>query len=463
MSLPPHIKRFIPPVVSLAMFMESVDATIINTAIPAMSRSLHVVPIDLKIALISYLLSLAIFIPVSGWLADKFGIKKIFILALGVFTLSSIACGFSNNLWELVMARTCQGLGGSLMTPLGRLMIVRWFERTEFIQTMNRVIILALIGPALGPFLGGWITQTFSWRWIFWINVPFGILNILLAVYLLPEERADKSPPLDKRGFLLFGLGLAGFTFGLSALSESEVSLFVTTAIILISLTLLLLYIFHARHQLFPVLHTALFRLRTFRVSIAGNLLTRAAFSGMPFLLPLMLQLSLDYSPSVSGMMVATLAIGAMLVKSFSRRLIMYTGFRRLLLINTILLGLSLLLFATITVNTSVWCIGLYGLIFGFLMSLQFSAVNPLAFAEIPPEELSNATSIHSVTLQLAQSFGVALCALILKHAGSMSDNHSLTLNAFHHTFLIISLLTVLSTAVFLLLKKEDGANLISH
>jgi EmrB/QacA subfamily drug resistance transporter len=452
MSLPSIVKRFIPPIISLAMFMEALDTTVINTAIPTMAESLKVGPVDLKIALISYLLSLAIFIPISGWLADKFGMKKIFMIAMTIFTVSSIFCGFSNNLWELVIARTVQGLGGALMVPVGRLMILKWFDRTELVQTMNKIIVPALIGPALGPLLGGWITETFSWRWIFWVNIPFGILTLLLAYYFLPESRAEKIEPFDKIGFILFGLGLAGFTFGLSGLSEETFQFKPILEIIFASLILLGIY------SLRPKRHHLL-RIRTFRLSIMGNIFTRLGFGAMPFLLPLMLQIPLGYSPQFSGLIVAMTAIGAMFVKSFSRDLLAYFGFKYLLLINTILLGLSLSLFSTLTSSTSVILMILYGLICGFLASLQFSGMNPLAFSETLPQELSHATSIHSVTIQISQSFSVALSALVLKNVGV----HHLTLKAFHLTFLIFSIITMLASSVFLFMQKNDGANLIGE
>lgn len=385
-----------------------------------------------------------------------------FIIALSIFTVSSISCGFSNNLWELVIGRTIQGLGGSLMTPLGRLMIVKFFEREELIQTMNRVVILALIGPALGPLLGGFLTEAFSWRWIFWVNIPFGLLNIILAYYLLPESRAEIIHKLDIAGFLLFGLGLAGLTFGLSALSEEAMNLYMIILILIFSLVLLIFYIFHSRSQIFPVLNTSLFRLRTFRLSILGNILTRLGFGGIPFLLPLMLQIPLGYSPKFAGGIVAAFAVGAMLVKSFSKRLLAFTGFKKLLMINTVLLGLSLSLFANVTATTPSVIIILFVLISGFFASLQYSGMNPLAFADTSPDEISSATSIHSVTIQISSSFSVAICALILKKFGkSSSGGHILNLSDFHHTFLIVSLMTILASMVFLFLKEEDGQNLV--
>jgi MFS family permease len=246
-------KNIILLIVSFAMFMEAVDTTVINTAIPAMSHSLNVNPLDLKLALISYLLSLAIFIPISGWVADKFGVKKVFILAVGVFTASSIWCGFTHNFFELIAARIVQGLGGSLTLPVGRLIIVRTCERHELISKMSIVVMVASLGMMLGPVLGGFITSYFTWRWIFWVNVPVGLLTILLSIYLLPVMSARPVAPLDKLGFIFFGSGLATLTFGLSTFSESNVSSAHSLLLIGIALVLLTLYIWHSRGRSHPI------------------------------------------------------------------------------------------------------------------------------------------------------------------------------------------------------------------
>jgi EmrB/QacA subfamily drug resistance transporter len=456
------MKRIIPPIVALAIFMEAVDTTIINTAIPSMAHSLSVSVIDLKIALISYLLSLAIFIPISGWLADKFGTQKIFMSAILVFTLSSLACGFSTELYQLVLARFLQGMGGAFMIPVGRLIIVRLFHRTELISAMNRVILPALIGPALGPLLGGIISETFTWRWIFWVNIPFGILNFILAYYWIENVKTQKPLPLDKIGFLLFGLGLAGLVFGFSALSESGISRQFTFLVFLLSFILLISYALYATRSKHPVLKIQLFLIRTFRVSVMGNLITRLGFGGIPFLLPLFLQIPLNFSPQSAGMMVALTALGAMFIKFFSQFLVSTFGFKKLLLFNTIALGISLWLFIFVHQESSILIIAIFSLIYGVCASLQYSAMNPIAYSDISDEDIGPATSILSVNQQVSMSFGVAACALILKHFKIFSTNEPLlTLSDFHHTFFVLGFITIIAASVFLFLKKDDGENLI--
>lgn len=442
--------------------MEAVDTTIINTAIPAMSRSLNVNPIDLKIALISYLLSLAIFIPISGWAADKFGVKRVFLSAIVIFTLSSIWCGFVHSLYELVLARTVQGLGGSLMVPVGRLIILRTFERKELVIAMGKVIMMAALGPMLGPVLGGLITHYLSWRWIFWVNIPFGIFAMIMTWRWLEDVPPQVVPKLDKLGFLLFGLGLAGLSFGLSALSESALSAAFSDYIIAASALLLMLYVWHSRHVANPIVNTQLMRFRTFRISILGSLLGRTGFGGVPFIAPLLLQLGLGYSPQLSGFLLAPAALGLMVVKLFVRRLLSLFGYKRFLIFNTILLGLALWSYSVINVNTSLWIICMLTFFYGFLVSLQFSAMNSLAYADLPPENLSAATSIASTMQQLALSFGVALCALLLRYfSGNTHQQFKLTVPMFHHTFMAIGLITALSSLVFTGLKREDGNQLI--
>lgn len=457
-----RLKRMIPPIVALAIFMESVDISIINTAIPSMARSLHVNVINLKVALISYLLSLAIFIPISGWLADRFGTRNIFMGAIAIFTISSAACGFSKDLFELVLARFFQGMGGALMIPVGRLIIVRLFDRSELISAMNRVIVPALIGPALGPFLGGIISQNFSWPWIFWVNIPFGVLNLVLAYYWIQNVKLEKNPPFDGWGFVLFGLGLAGLVFGFSALTESGISPALIYAVFSLSVLLLISYVYYSTQVEHPVLKISLLSTRTLRISVLGNLFSRLGFGGIPFLLPLFLQIPLGYSPTIAGLCVALTAIGAMLIKVVSKNLARRFGFKRLLLMNTFLIGFDLWLFMLVHPGTPLFLIGIFTLFLGILLSLQFSSMNPMAYADIPSEDTGAVTSIMSMMQQVAMSFGVAITALVLKHFVIFgAEPRVLSLSDFHHTFFILGLLTILSSTVFLRLKKEDGQNLI--
>lgn len=425
------------------MFMEAVDTTIINTAIPVMAKSLNVNPIDLKLALISYLLSLAIFIPISGWIADKFGMKSVFILAVSVFTLSSIWCGFTNNLGQLICARIIQGLGGSLTIPIGRLIILRTCERHELITKMSIVVMVASLGMMLGPLLGGIITYRFSWRWIFWVNIPFGVLAVILSSKLLPSMPPRPVPPLDKLGFILFGSGLATLTFGLSMVSESTASTLEILTALMIAFLLLGGYTKHSYKRKHPIVKVELLRTRTFCISVVGNILARLGFGGVPFLLPLLLQIGLGYSPRLSGLLLAPIALGVFLVKPLSFSILRWFGYKNLLIVNTILVSISLWSFFSINQHSSVYGIAFLTFMYGFLIALQYTGMNSLAYANITENNMSAATSIMSTIQQLAQSFGVAISAILLSIFTSMySGDHALSVQIFHDTFLMLGVLT---------------------
>lgn len=453
-------KNIILLIVALAMFMEAVDTTILNTAIPAMAKSLNTDPINLKLALISYLLSLTIFIPISGWIADKFGVKKTFLYGMSLFTISSIACGLTHNLIELIIARSFQGLGGALNLPIGRLIIARIYERHELINKMSAVVIIAAIGMMLGPLLGGVITEQLSWRWIFWVNIPIGMVSIALTYYFLPIMPPRSTPPLDKLGFILFGSGLSALTFGLSTMSESHLSLVYSLSTIGIAVLLLLFYTAHSYNREHPIVRIALLHIRTFRISTAGNLFARFTFGGLPFLLPLLLQIGLGFSPQLSGLLVAPTALGVLLVKPFSFPILRFFGYRNVLVFNTCLIALSLCSFAIITAATSVYVIAFLTLSHGFLISLQFSAMNSLAYANIDQDDISSATSILSTIQQLSQSLGIAIGALLLRYFAGFDDK-VLTPPLFHRTFLALGLFALCSATIFVFLEKEDGHELI--
>ncbi|HEL8433489.1 TPA: MFS transporter [Legionella pneumophila] len=455
-------KNIIMFIVSCAMFMEAVDTTILNTAIPVMAHSLEVNPIDLKLALISYLLSLAIFIPISGWIADKYGVKKVFIAAIGVFTLSSLWCGFTQSLWELVLARIIQSVGGSLTVPVGRLIILRTCERHELITKMSIVVMIASLGMLLGPLLGGIITDYFSWRWIFWVNIPVGIIAMLLSHKLLPTILPRSVPPLDKSGFIMFGAGLAFLTLGLSLFSETKADIVYSASITLLSALLLIGYTKHSRNKNNPIIKVTLLNIRTFRIAVLGNLLTRLSFGGIPFLLPLLFQIILEYSPQLSGMLLTPVALGVFLVKPLSFSILRRLGYKKLLLLNTVLVCFSLWSFATINQSTSVIYIGFLTFLYGFFIALQYTGMNSLAYANIDDNDMSYATSIMSTVQQLSQSFGVAISALLVSlFTFQVSQHFVLTVKIFHLTFFALGILTILSGLIFTSLKKEDGKELI--
>jgi EmrB/QacA subfamily drug resistance transporter len=442
--------------------METLDTTIINTAIPTIARSLNVDPINLKVALISYLLSLAIFIPISGWLADKYGAKRVYITALIIFTISSFWCGLSQTLEELVLARILQGIGGAFMSPVGRLIVMRTCDKHELVKIMSNIMMIAALGLMLGPVLGGLISHYFSWRWIFWINIPVGIFNILFTLYLLPSIQSVPVPRLDKFGFILFGLGLSGLTFSLSILSESNISITEILFIISASIFLLISYVLHSRHQAHPIVKTTLFNARTFRTSVLGNLFARLGFGGVPFLLPLLLQIGLHYSAQLAGLLIAPIAIGIIIAKLFTIHLLKSLGYKRLLIFNTLFIALSIALFSTIDNETTPFQIALLSLLFGSLISLQYSAMNSLAYADINHDELSSATSFMAALQQIAQSLGVAISAIGIKIFMLLSITQELSPAIFHYVFLAMAILTLLSCIIFIFLKRHDGYQLIT-
>lgn len=456
-------KKIIAFIVSLALFMDALDTSIINTAIPAISRSLHVHPVDLKIALISYLLSLAVFIPISGWVADKYGVKRVFIAALAIFTLSSLWCGYADNLLELSLARMVQGLGGSLMLPLGRLVILRTFARHELVDAMNHVIMVVSVGLMLGPLAGGFITDHLSWHWIFWVNIPVGLLAIVSSLIWLKDTAPRKVRPFDFIGFILFGGGLAALTFALSELSETNTNKQTALGIIVVAISMLIAYFLHSRKQRHPIINMELLRFRTFRISIIGNLFGRLGFGSLPFLLPLLLQIGFGYSAQLSGLLIVPVAVGILVVKSISLTLLRLLGYKRLLLANTILVAFSLWTFIMVDNTTSTYFIALLTFLFGFLIALQYSGMNSLAFADIHADDLSSATSIVSTVQQFSQSLGVAVGALLLHYyAVKPVTAASLTPLVFHQTFFAMGFITLLCTFIFTRLKANDGHQMLS-
>lgn len=428
-----------------------------------MAKSLNVNAIDLKIALISYLLSLAIFIPISGWTADKYGSKNIFICAFGLFTISSFFCGYAHTLYELIIARSIQGMGGAFMISLGRLIVARIFKRHELVEAMNTVIIVVSVAVMLGPFVGGFITEHWSWPWIFWVNIPVGILAILIAYFSLQDPTPKRSRPFDTLGFILFGGSLALLCFSLSELSESDANLNLILTFIFTAVIMLTVNFIHAKKIAHPVIQMKLFNIRTFRISVLGNLCCRLGFGGMPFLLPLLQQIGLGFSPQLSGLLLAPMAFGIVVSKLISSRILRHIGYRYYLMTNTCLVALILWAFQLINIHTSVVTIACMTFIFGVVLSAQFTGTNSLAFADINEDELSASTSITSTVQVLAQSLGVAIGAILLRYFSSFSNvSASLTPDIFHQTFFTLGVITFFSSLIFLGLKKTDGKRMLN-
>lgn len=455
------IKRYLPWVVATALFMEQLDSTIVNTAVPSMAASLGVTPLSLKAVVTSYILSLAVGIPVSGWIADRFGTRRVFATAVGIFTVASIACGLSSNVPMLVAARVLQGLGAAMMTPVGRLAIVRTFAKSELLTAMNFVIIPALIGPLLGPTVGGLIVHWLSWRDIFFVNVPIGLVAFVMIQRHMPDYRGDDRRPLDFVGLTLFGTGTAILSWLLEIFGEHEIDALSAGALLLLSLSLLAAYVWHARQVLYPLIRLSLFRIRTFRVSVAGGFVTRLGIGGMPFLLPLLYQLGLGLPAWESGLLMMPTAAAAMGMKFLSSHILRRFGFRRTLIVNTVLLGSTISMFSLVSPGTPLIVIVLLALTQGFFNSLQFSSVNTMGYADIAPADASMATSVASMCQQMSLSFGLACGSLIAGwYLGHVAQTEQLAVtSALHKTFLTVGALTILSSLSFWTLQPTDGEN----
>jgi EmrB/QacA subfamily drug resistance transporter len=457
-SLTASSKRLVPWLIAVAFFMESLDTTILNTAVPTMAAALHVAPLSMKSVLASYTLSLAVFIPISGWMADRFGTRRVFASAIGIFTLGSFLCGISSNIHVLVACRILQGCGGSMMVPVGRLTIVRTFAKSELIRAMSFVAIPALIGPMLGPIVGGLIVGYFHWSLIFFVNIPIGVAGLCMAYLHVPDYR-ERTDPLDVAGLLLFGSGVALLSYVLEVFGEHTLNAGEILGLLALSALLLAGYGFHATKTAYPMLNLILFRIRTFRAAVSGSFLTRLGIGGIPFLFPLLYQVGLGFTPIQSGLLMMPQAIAAMSLKVTMPRILARLGYRAVLISNTLIIGLLILLFATIGKGTPVWLIVAEVFFYGFFTSLQYTSMNTLVYADVTGEQESSASSIASTAQQMAISFGVASASLVTVFfiPDHYRSNPTQFIQGVHRAFLVLGGMTLLSTIIFRELKRGDG------
>ena len=458
-------KQLLPWLVAVAFFMESLDTTILNTAVPAISQALHVSVLSMKAVLASYTLSLAVFIPISGWMADKFGTRRVFSAAIGVFTLGSLLCGISTNIHILVFFRVLQGLGGAMMVPVGRLTLVRTFAKSELVRAMSFVAIPALIGPMFGPIAGGLIVKYLHWRYIFFLNLPIGIAGLILVDLHLPDYREEQTHSLDIVGLILFGSGIALLSYVLEIFGEHMLGVREILGLLVISLALIAGYGLHGLEAKFPLLNLSLFHIRTFRAAVSGSFFTRLGIGGVPFLLPLLYQVGLGYSPVQSGLLIMPQAIASLCMKLTMQKLLTRLGYRGVLISNTIVIGVFLMLFATIGLHTPIWMIVLLAFFYGGFTSLQYTSMNTLVYADISEELASNASSIASTMQQMSISFGVAIAGLVTSFfvPDSVRSNHVLFIRGIHEAFIALGIFTILSATIFGRLKSDDGDNVSHH
>ncbi len=452
-------KKMLPIILATSIFMQMLESTILNTSLPTIAAELNESPLKMQNAIISYVLTLAIFMPVSGFLADKFGTKKIFILSLVLFSLGSVLCAFSQNLDHLVIARVIQGIGGSMMTPVGKLALIKSYDKSEIIHAMNYAIIPALIGPVLGPLVGGYLVDYLSWHWIFLINLPIGILGIILTIKYMPDYKS-KTVKFDLKGFLIFSIASLMISVALVMIGNTPS----TTPVLLVFIFgfLMLYYYFkHAQKETHPIFPLNLFQIRTFRVGILGNLATRLGISSISLLVPLMVQLAYKESAVLSGWIVAPMALTAMFGKSYVIKILNKYGYRKTLLVNTIVLGILICLMTIPNDQSSVYTFIPILALMGFFNSIQFTSMNTISISDLRQFQESSGNSLISVNQQLAMGFGIAFGLLVLnffQHTDIVLNTN--THNAFRYTFLVMGIITLLSSLVFLRLHISDGKNM---
>jgi EmrB/QacA subfamily drug resistance transporter len=452
--------RLVSLIVAVALFMENMDATVIATSLPAIATDIGTSPLALKLAVTSYLLSLAVFIPASGWTADRFGARTVFRAAIAVFVVGSIGCAMSGSLTDFVAARIVQGIGGAMMTPVGRLVLVRSIPKRELVNAMAWVTIPALIGPVVGPPVGGFITTYFSWHWIFLINVPIGLVGIVLASRYIENVRAEQHDPFDLTGMLLAGVGIAGLAFGLSVLGLDYLPLWIVLTMIGGGAVFTFAYVLHARRTAAPVLDLTLFALPTFRASVLGGFMFRLGIGALPFLLPLMLQIGFNMTPFQSGLITFSSAIGAMGMKAVVPRILKRYGFRRVLMVNALLSSAFLAACAAFSPQTPVAVMITVLLIGGFLRSAEFTSINTIAYADVDARRMSRATSLTSVGQQLSLAAGVAVGALAVELTLHFKGANVIGASDFAPAFLVVGLISAASFLAFAQLPEDAGAEL---
>ncbi len=456
------MNRIVPLILAVALFMEQMDSTVIATALPAIAEDLGVGPITLKLALTAYMVALAIFIPVSGWMADRFGAKRVFRLAIVVFMIGSLLCAFSGSLVTFVLSRFLQGMGGAMMTPIGRLVLLRTTKRSELVSAMALLTIPALIGPLAGPPLGGFITTFFSWHWIFLINIPVGIVGLWLSAIYLPEIEAHAPPPIDVKGFLLLAFAASGTVFGLSVISMPALPPAVGITATLAGLVSGALYIPHARRHRTPILSLTLFANASFRAASIGGSIFRVSTGAIPFLMPLMLQIGFGLNPFQSGLITFAGAIGAITTKFLAKRIFAAIGFRTTLISASIAATLATIANGYFTPETPHLVIITFLVAAGFARSFFFTGVNALSYSEIGDREASQATSMSSVLQQISLALGVAVAAAILEASAMISGTH-LQLADFHLAFFIVAGLSLLAAIPFIVMPRHAGAAVSGH
>ncbi len=450
-----RLQIIIAAIAGMAFMMEQLDATILTTATPAIAAALGQNPLRINLAITSYLLTLITFMPASGWLADRFGARRVFCAALAVFTLGSVLCGLSGSLPMLLAMRMLQGMGGGLMTPVGRSLLLRAFPRSQLVQAMTWFNLPVVIGPTIGPVIGGLISTYASWPWIFYVNIPFGLLGMLAGWHYMPELKRSERPGFDIGGFVLAGAALICVQVAVQALGLGGIPWAVVGAALAGAVGLLTVYAMRARRVAHPILDLTLLRIRSFRIGVLAGGVSRVGINGLPYLLPLMLQLGFGKSAVETGLLVSITCLGIVLVRPVAAGLLRRFGFGRLLVGNTLLASACLAAFAGLDAQSSDVEIFLLTFAFSLARGMQFTTLNTLSYADIPRERLSSSTSLGGVAQQITMGLGVSISAALLQ--GFTGPEAVLAPPAFRATFAVLAVVTLIATGGFMLLSPQDG------
>lgn len=456
----PKVQKYLPYLGALAIFMQALDGTILNTGLPSIAKSLGESPLEMQSIIVSYTLTVALLIPLSGWLADRFGTKRIFILAVALFTLGSLFCALSNTLNELIFARIFQAIGGSMMVPVARLTLLYAYPKDQLLKIINFITIPALIGPMLGPTAGGFLVEKFSWHWIFLINLPVGIIAILMARSIIPNF-TNKVERFDLVGWIFFSGGLTVLTLVIERWNSPTLTVFQLVGLLVLALLLIAAYIIYAKRTTRPLIKLDLFKIKTLNIGLIGNLVTRFGIGGMPLMIPLLLQLGFGYSAFYAGLMMIPQALSNLISRNFVIPIVKRFGYKKTLVFNTIATGVLISLFFFVNQNTPFFVIILLMVCNGAFNAVQFTSMNTISLADLDHTTSSDGNSLLSVTQQLAISLGISISAMFLQlFRGSAIDTANHPTAVFNYTFLVMGILTILSSVVFMKLNENDGASL---
>ncbi|PDQ18963.1 MFS transporter [Mesorhizobium sanjuanii] len=451
-------------IVAVAFFMQLLDSTIISTSLPQMGQSFGVPAVAMSIGITVYMLTMAVFVPLSGWLADRFGARNIFLIAIALFTMASVACGVSGNLTQFVAARAVQGLGSALMTPVGRILVLRNAPKSELLNATALITWPALFAPVVGPVLGGFITTYLSWHWNFFINIPLGVAGLGLVARFIPGDREAETRPLDWPGFLLTSVGLASMLYGLERIAHPEDGALPTVALLGAGILVGWVAVRHLARTQHPLLDLTAFKVQTFAIStLTAGTVFRVAINATPFLLPLLFQVGFGLSPVDAGLMILAYFLGNLGMKTATTPTLRRFGFRLVLIVNGVIASLSIMACAAISPQTPQALVVALMLIAGLTRSMQFTALNTLAFADVTASQRSSAATLSSMLQQVAMLFGVAVAAALLNLSQIARGGPALDLIDFRLAFLAIGAIGLVAALRFLALPASAGAEVSGH